>query len=331
MEPAGACDITRTVFFDNGLLRALLNGNFQGQLEDRDSDLRAALKLPFRPWRTPFSVMEWIGLDSESLPRPIPFDPDSAHATEFITPAYHHYERHYDSVRELDRENLERLAIKQRDYVTTGLVDIWDAVMGGFFDEGNVSGWLRFALAFDAVHKLDVPNDHRRDYWSDLMAGAFFKADRCIRNLSKFRLAYRMWIRRKDKLNYSGAPATAIDCIREAHDLLSIGNWKDYLDGDLIHVAAAGVEDSNGNTHRVACLTCDRPEVVIMRLRLYKGLLSYVRKLYRAEADAEGCPTDYESTHNGEVCCFDGQGCLVRRIDVTSETPPLPFLGTEPS
>ena len=59
-----------------------------------------------------------------------------------------------------------------------------------------------FRLEFYAVHKLDVPPDHRRDYWSDLIAGAFFKVDSRIRNLSKFRLAYRMWIRTMEKLNY---------------------------------------------------------------------------------------------------------------------------------
>ena len=68
-----------------------------------------------------------------------------------------------------------------------------------------------------------------------------------------------------------------------------------------------------------------------MRIRLYKGLLSYVRKLYREQADAEGYPIDYETSHNGEVHCFDSQGNLVRLIDVVSETPALLFLGKEPS
>jgi hypothetical protein len=116
-----------------------------------------------------------------------------------------------------------------------------------------------------------------------------------------------------------------------AQRLLRLENWNDYLDSDLVHVASYGVEESDGTRHRTVCLTCDRPEVVIMRIRLYKGLLSYVRKLYSEKADSEGCSTDYESSHNGEVHCFDSQGNFVRRIDVATETPALAFLGKEPS
>ena len=132
-----------------------------------------------------------------------------------------------------------------------------------------------------------------------------------------------------EQLNYPGAADEMSSCVRTTHHILSLGNWKDYLDSDLVHVAACGVVDSDGTRDRAVCLTCDRPEVVIMRIRLYKGLLSYVNKLYRVEADAEGWPTDYESSHNGEVLCFDSQGNLVRRIDVASETPALLFLGKE--
>jgi len=133
-----------------------------------------------------------------------------------------------------------------------------------------------------------------------------------------------------EQLNYPGASEEMSLCIRETHRLLKLGNWKDYLDSDLVHVAAYGVDDSDGTRHCAVCLTCDPSEVVIMRIRLYKGLLSYVRKLYGDKADAEGCQTDNESSHNGEVHCFDFQGNLVRRINVATETPALAFLGTEP-
>lgn len=321
----------RIVFFDTNFFRALLKGDFHQQMADLESDLRVSLKLPFTPWRSAFSFMEWIGLNSESLPKPDDFDPASVTGTDFIVPAFRHYEQHYASVQQLDRENLENLAATQRGYLCPQMVDIWDTAMGCIFEKRDVSAWLRFALCFDAVHKLEVPPSHRSDYWSDLIAGAFFTADPRIRNLSKFRLAYRMWIRTMEQLNYPGASAVMSSCIRETQDLLSLGKWKDYLDGDLVHVAAYGVENSDGSRHRAICLTCDNPEVVIMRIRLYKGLLSYVRKLYAEQADAEGCPTDYESSHNGEVHCFDFQGNLVRRIDVATETPALAFLGTEPS
>lgn len=321
----------RIVFFDTNFFRALLKGDFHQQMADLESDLRVSLKLPFTPWRSAFSFMEWIGLNSESLPKPDDFDPASVGGTDFIVPSCRHYEQHYATVQELDRENLEHLATTQKEYLCPQMVDIWDTAMGGIFENRDVSAWLRFAMCFDAVHKVEVSPECRSAYWSDLIAGGFFHGDAVVRNFSKFRLAYRMWIRTMEQLNYPGASAEMSSCMRETHDLLKLGKWKDYLDGDLVHVAAYGVEESDGTRHRVVCLTCDRPEVVIMRIRLYKGLLSYVRKLYPDQADAEGCPTDYESSHNGEVHCFDSQGNLVCCIDVASETPALPFLGKEPS
>lgn len=319
-------EVPRILFFDNGFFRALLKGDFQHHLANLESDLSVAIKLPFRPWRTPFSFMEWIGLDSESLSKPEPFNPAAVSGTDFIVPAYSHYEKHYATVSELDCENLEKFAATQRNYVCPRMVDIWDSAMVGIFDK-NVSEWLRFAMSFDAVHKLVVPPRRRREYWSDLISGVFFEADPRVQNISKFRLAYRMWVRTMEQLNYPGASAEMSLCIRKTNDILCLGNWKDYLDSDLVHVAAYGVVDSDGTRHRAVCLTCDRPEVVSMRIRLYKGLLSYVRKLYGKEADAEGFPPDFDSSHNGEVFCFDHQGNLVRKIDVVSETPALAFLG----
>jgi len=331
MESTEDTEVSRIVFFDTNFLRALLKGDFVDHMSDLESDLRLALQLPFKPWRTPFSFMEWIGLNSASLSKPTPFDPASVNGTDFIDPAYRHYEEHYASVRELDRKNLETLAETQRNHVCSRLIDIWDTAMGGVFDNKDVSGWLRFALSFDAVHKLDAPKDHRAEYWSDLIAAGFFKGDHLIRNLSKFRLAYQIWQQTRTTLTSRGTPSDQRQCMDETQRLLSLGNWKDYLDGDLVHAAAYGVEESDGTRHRVVCLTCDRPEVVIMRIRLYKGLLSYVHKLYKEAADVEGCPQDFESSHNGEVHCFDFKGKLNRRIDVASETPALAFLGKEPS
>jgi hypothetical protein len=319
------------LFYDTNFFRALLKGDFHDHMADLNSDLRVAMKLPFRPWRTPFSFMEWIGLNSKSLPIPEIFNPASVAGTDFIEPAYHHYEWHYATVQELDRQNLENLAAIQRRHVCPRMVDIWDTAMAGIFDKRDVSGWLRFALSFDAVHGCEVPPSHQIDYWSDLVNKGFFKGDHHTRNFSKFRLAYQLWHSTRKTLTKRGSPSAQRTCIDETQKLLRLENWKDYLDGDLVHAAVYGVEDPDGTRHRVSCLTCDSPEVVTMRIRLYKGLLSYVRKLYREAADAEGCPQDYQVSHNGEVFCFDHRGNLVRRIDVASETPALPFLGKEPS
>jgi len=324
-EPtAGISEVTRILFFDNGFFRALLKGDFRDEMGDLVPDVLSELKIPFTSWRTAFSFMEWIGLNSEDFDMPKKFDPASVVGTEFIVPAFHHYERHYAGVAQLDREMLEIKAYEQRGHVYQGFLNIWDKSMDGIFGDTDTSSWLRFALAFDAVHKLDVHKDHSQDYWHGLLLHSFFGCDYRVRNLSKFRLACRMWLRIRHE-----APSDQRASIEETHKLIDLRrwNWKDYLDSDLVHVAAYGVEVSDGTRHRAVCLTCDRPEEVIMRIRLYKGLLSSVRKLYREEADADGYPNDFESSHNGTVLCFDLTGTLVRRIEVSIETPPLPFLG----
>lgn len=333
MNPAAVQfeELPRIVFFDTNFFRALLKGDFNQQMADLTSDLRAAIKLPFTPWRTAFSFMEWIGLNSKSLPKTTEYDPVYIEETNFINQAYKHYDKHYANIRELEPSSLKKKAEDQRNHVCPEMLDLWDNAFRGFFDKYDVSEWLRFGMCFDAVHKLDISPDYRREYWSQLVVSAFFNTTPRVRNLSKFRLAYRIWLQTREKLKKFNTSVDQIRCIEESHQLLCCGNWEDYLDGDLIHVAAYGVEKPDGSRHRAICITCDNPNVVIMRIRLYKGLLSYVRKLYREQADPEGYPIDYETSHNGEVHCFDSQGNLVRLIDVVSETPALLFLGKEPS
>lgn len=49
------------------------------------------------------------------------------------------------------------------------------------------------------------------------------------------------------------------------------------------------------------------------------------------KAGVEGLLKSYESSHNGEVYCFDRNGYQTRQIDVASETSPRMFLGSEPT
>lgn len=317
----------RVELLDTGFLRCLSSGSFSATMALDESDLFQVLAPTATPWRTPFSFMEWIGLKPRRLPRPEPFDLSQVSDGNYVEQAFRHYESHFEALPELRREHLEELATKQREQAGPHAIGIWDAMMAGFFGARDESGWLKFALAFDAVHKIEPPPDHRQAFHSDLVAAGFFRANRQIRNLSKFRLAYRMWLRTREIMSDSQASEDQRRCIAETHDLLKIDNREDYLDGDLVHVAALGVESHDGVRNRVTCFTCDKPEVVRMRIRLYKGLLKFVRAVYADEADAEGTPSDYEASHNGEVYCFDSSGRLMAHIDVSAETPPLDYLG----
>ncbi len=326
-----ASEVPRILFFDTNFFRTLLKGDFHHHMADPESALRIAIRVPFTPWRTAFSFMEWIGIKPRNLPRPPEFSFESVTDGEFIEPAYLHFKAHYENIPEIQIEGLVDSATKQRNHVHQNLFPLWDGTVTNLFTNGDPAYWLKASLSFDAVHKINAGENYRRDFHSELVAASFFGIDSHIRNLSKYRLAYRMWLHTREVLSGPGANDEQRSCIAEAHELVRVDNREDYLDGDLVHAAAYGVDDPNGGRRNAMCFTCDRPEVVIMRIRLYKGLLSYVRKLYPEKADAEGCPTDYESSHNGEVHCFDSQGKLVRRIDVATETPALAFLGKEPS
>jgi hypothetical protein len=116
--------LPKILFFDTGFFRSLLKGDFYHHLENPESELSFLIKLPFRPFCTPFSFMEWIGLNTEKLPSPTPFNLASVVSEDFLTPAYCHYEQHYAEVQQLDRKNLDNLAATQRNFVCPLMFDI---------------------------------------------------------------------------------------------------------------------------------------------------------------------------------------------------------------
>lgn len=319
-------DVLKIILFDTNFVRRLLNDGFQEGLNDPGSELRESLQPPFTPWRTPFSFMELIGINSKKLPTPTEFDPSTVTDGDFLSAAFKHHRAHYDSLSILDQNSLHFFAEKQRVRVASHITALWDAMNAGIFSDRDVSAWLRFALAFDAVQKLNVSSVYRTDYWSHLVSNVMFNADHRVTNLSKFRLAFRMWIRTCERLSCSTIPEESRRVINESHKLLKIGNWDDYLDVDLVHIATLGVKPDGCPRAKAICLTCDNPKSTALRVQLYKGFLSYVRKRYTPAADALGYSPDYELKHNGEVICFDMSGRFVERIDV-SQCSPLPFLG----
>jgi hypothetical protein len=321
----------RVLFFDNNFIRPFLKGEFGHETIDENSEIGIALQPPFKVWRTPFSFMELVGLNPKRWEKPAPFPFDSVPTGDLIEPAYHHYSDHFRTVSDLQDLSLAERARLQKEQVNADLRSQWEPLVNALFDSKGIASWLRFALCFDAVHKLPSSGKLRARLHSELVASAFFKADCPIRNLSKFRLAFQMWLKTQETMTGPTADNDQRACILEAHGLIKIRNWEDYLDGDLVHAAVYGAELEDGSRLKVTCLTCDSPEAVTMRLRLYKGFLEYVRALYKEPADAEGAPTDYESSHNGKVLCFDSKGRLVRAIDVSTDAPPLPFLGKLPA
>jgi hypothetical protein len=111
-----------------------------------------------------------------------------------------------------------------------------------------------------------------------------------------------------------------------AHDLIKLDSHSDFLDCDIVHYATLGIASRDGNRRKVTCITNDTPEVVMMRIRVYKGFLAHVREVYsHGEGEIE-ISQKYESENNGDVLCFDQTGKLVRKINVFEEVQPLNFM-----
>lgn len=312
---------------DTGLAHRLLAGAFDEALRDKKGDLRTALDPPWSIRRTPFAFMEWIGLSGKRIATPPEFVPDNPITSGTVAEALAHYLGHYSKCPELQQESLQKLWEAQNARMDAWAQQFWKPMTGSTLTGWDTAGWLQTALALDAVYKLDLPSATGSEYYSELIAHSFFTDNRLIRNLSKFRLAKRLWDRSRNKLAQGQELPPEIT---QAHAAMAIKSKQDYLDCDLIHSAVLGVEDEDGLRHQVTCLTCDDPDILETRLGIYRGLLAYARKLYDDAATAVGYPEDYDSYMNGCVFCFDEAGILLRCIDVQVDTEALPFLGALP-
>ena len=271
--------------------------------------------------------MEWIGLSGKEIATPPQFVPDNPITADTVLKAFAHFRAHYSSCPELEQQKLQERWEAQDARMAPWAQQLWKPMTKGTLEGCDTADWLQTALALDAVHKVDLPPAVGREFYSQLFATSFFDEGRLIRNLSKFRLAKRLWDRSWNKLTQGQEPPQVLV---EAHAAMSIKSKRDYLDCDLIHTAVLGVETEDGERHRVSCLTCDDPEVMLTRLGVYRGLLAYARKLHDEAATSLGFAANYDSCMNGWVCCFDESGKLVQRIDVRVDTTPLPFLGNPP-
>ncbi len=105
----------------------------------------------------------------------------------------------------------------------------------------------------------------------------------------------------------------------------SLKNRKDFFDTDLIHLAVNGIEDEIGFRSPIICLTQDTPTEVENRLRIYKGLISYVKEQFEVEMLAAGFLPLETDLYNGRIFCFNKVGGLVRHFDVAKDITPLLF------
>lgn len=92
----------RLLFFDNNFLNRLFQGRYSGPLADLSSPIAEALLPPFAPWRTPFSLMELLGIPAKRLRTPPAFDIRRVSDFDLVIEPFKHYRAHYTSLAELD-------------------------------------------------------------------------------------------------------------------------------------------------------------------------------------------------------------------------------------
>lgn len=259
-------------------------------------------------------------------PPPYLFEgPVGAHSLE---DALAHYTNHYAQCDQLQQESLLSKAQEKEEFTDPFSLNMWRNISSDFLQHEGFADYLQTALAFDAVCK-DRPTgkDNENAYYNELIANGFFTEPREIRNLSKFRLAKRLWDSAWNRMSQTTKNQPVMI---EAQRAMSIKNQADYLDCDIIHASILGHEDPEGLINRVTSLTCDDPNVPITRIGIYKGLVSYARALYSEEAEEMKCPEDHATTFNGLIYCFNHDGTLAKRIDIAKDCPTLPFLGNIP-
>jgi len=317
------------VLLDTGFFRHVTHREtgtdfWRNVLDSASGPLRPALNSEnWVPQRTPLSFLEWIGLAPETLPRPRAFSFRLPMTNDPIGEAWDHFDAHYQSVAEINIDALLQLSREQRNHwVAHASADVWDAALAGITRQHNLEQWVRIALVFDAIHKLDLPPSSASDFYSELVSQGFFNEDPIVRNLSKFRLAKRLWDRACLCL-----PADKQALLVPAQGAMRIKNHADFLDCDLIHLAVLGYEDEHGSRRPISCVTCDDPGKLKIRLGVYRGLVQYAHKLYSDRAAKHGFSSDCETCFNGDVYCFDSHGTLVSHIDVRQDTCPIGFLG----
>jgi hypothetical protein len=290
----------KLLFFDNCFIRRLWEGAFTNALVSRQTDLWKAIEPPFKAFRTPFSFMEWIGIEKKNLKNVPSFVKPWKPGGDWILDAFKHYRSHFDSLEDLNIERITERFSTQRNCVAPIFMDVWDAVFSRILDgTKNESDWLRFALAFDAVQKIDVGRKNTHGYVSDLMSS--FSGDE-TRGFSKFRLAVSFWKSKRDISDNQ-------DEWRKTWALVRLKNSEDYLDCDLVHAATFG---GHGELDRfpLICITCDRSDVVRTRIMVYKFFFKLMRTVGIQCSDSD------EEKFNGEVLCFDKSGNLADHIDV---------------
>lgn len=314
----------KVMFFDNNFTNLLLSGRFSTQLELDSSDLKSSITPPFSPWRSPFALMELLGIKAKKLPKPAVFKTNSTKAPDMVEKAYRHFKDHYDKIPELDNSVLRLRAENQRVRVVPELYHFWKCYMANLFTRWDEAEWIRTALAFDAMQS-DFSPMQCKHYCSLLVADCTVGADVITSNFSKMRLAYCFW-KRCLAVNLRGPQdSERRRAFAGAQRLIKLDSHDDFLDCDIIHYATMGVAQSEGCRVKVTCVTNDSPDVIAMRIRIYKGFLAYIRRVYANDQEHRP-PDDYERAYNGEIVCFDQSGKLISRIDVLSDVEPLDFI-----
>lgn len=322
MIPHQPTEQTPTIFFDNGFLRKLTGKNscqFKGNyFSTCPEELRVILR-QYRPWRTPFSVVEWIGIQAKDFAPPV-FDQSHLNRDDGLERLLEDAKGHFASQPGLQAALIKTRFSEQRCEVHSDFLNLWDALFYGIY-ESDFSGWIHTALAVDALQKIQPPTDFKRKYFRSLLFFGLFSGHSEVLNLSKYRIADGilkwLWL----KIPKENKPFS-----QKEFENITLKGHKDLADTDLLHVATLGVQHRERRAPAV-CLTCDNPEQVKIRIGIYRAVISWARNKFDDSVEERYFPHDMDSQSNGDVYCFShGSGQFVEHIKVNRDTSSQPFL-----
>lgn len=224
---------------------------------------------------TPFALLEAIGIIPPKIynidlpPNIIENNCATSIADYLVTKSIDFYSNSPD----LLGDKIISKAHEQRKYVQGESLEFYDKIIIETLDENGYREFLIKQLSMDYLMKYDYPNEII-DTMISFFGSQFFMNDVISNNISKFRLAKKLWSILYNKIQHNNkTPQNILATLKRA---MEIDKHQDYLDCEIIHFACLGTSN-NGEVLPVVSCSMDKPEIIIPRIVIYKSTIELFR------------------------------------------------------
>jgi len=246
-----------------------LNASIEVGISNRPRDTKFRLR--------PFTVLEAIGvriptINSIKIPNDILKSRQRALCFSYL---YEEYKQIILSKPEINKDELIRLSIHQRGYVSQEALDLYDRCITNVVDQSDFYDRIISSITFDYVLKHEYPKNLAPEM-HHFFCSFLFTDDLGMMDYSLMRVVKAMWDRVFSDFSRKGPMGDAF--YKRANKAMKIKRFGDYLDCDIIHYLCMGTVN---HMHRdpVVVFTEDSAQIIEDRVSIYKGFLQVVHKM----------------------------------------------------